>query len=53
MIPQDTLLVTLVKLVDQIPMPPPPAKRKRGKPKFYSDLLVSKGIGDNDCASLA
>jgi len=31
MIGQDSLLVTLVKLVDGIPMPPPPIKRKRGK----------------------
>ena len=43
MILQVSLLVTLVALVDCIPLPPAPAKRKRGKPQFYSDrLLVSK-----------
>ncbi len=30
MIAQDTLLVRLVRLVDQIPVPPPPPKRGRG-----------------------
>jgi hypothetical protein len=44
MIAQDTLLVTLVKLVDQIPMPPPPAKRGRGHPKVYSDRLFLKAL---------
>jgi hypothetical protein len=44
MIPQESLLVTLVKLVDRIPMPPPPAKRKRGKPKFYPDHLFLKAL---------
>lgn len=37
MIAQDTLLVILVKLVDQVPMPPAPPKRGRGHPKVYSD----------------
>lgn len=44
MIPHETLLVTLVKLVDQIPMPPPPAKRMRGRPKFYPDHLFLKAL---------
>jgi hypothetical protein len=44
MIPQESLLVTLVKLVDRIPTPPPPAKRKRGKPKFYPDHLFLKAL---------
>lgn len=44
MIAQDTLLVTLVKLVDRIPMPPPPAKQGRGRPKFYSDRLFLKAV---------
>jgi hypothetical protein len=44
MIPQESLLVTLVKLVDRIPMPPQPAKRKRGKPKFYPDRLFLKAL---------
>jgi len=33
MVSQDTLLVTLVKLVDRLPMPAGPAKRGRGRPK--------------------
>ena len=45
MIVQATLLVTLVLLVDRIPMPPqPPAKRKRGHPKVYSDRLFLKAL---------
>jgi plasmid stabilization system protein ParE len=44
MIAQDTLLVTLVKLVDQIPMPPSPPKRGRGHPKVYSDRLFLKAL---------
>jgi hypothetical protein len=44
MIAQDTLLVILVKLVDEIPMPPPPPKRGRGRPKVYSDRLFLKAL---------
>lgn len=44
MIAQDTLLVILVKLVDQIPMPPPPPKRGRGHPKVYPDRLFLKAL---------
>jgi len=44
MIAQDTLLVILVKLVDQIPVPPPPPKRGRGHPKIYSDRLFLKAL---------
>jgi Transposase DDE domain len=44
MIAQDTLLVRLVKLVDQIPVPPPPPKRGRGHPKVYSDRLFLKAL---------
>jgi len=44
MIAQDTLLVILVKLVDQILMPPPPAKQGRGRPKVYSDRLFLKAL---------
>jgi len=44
MIAQDTLLVILVKLVDQVPMPPPPPKRGRGHPKVYSDRLFLKAL---------
>ena len=44
MIPLESLLVTLVKLVDSIPAPPPPAKRLRGRPKVYSDRLFLKAL---------
>ncbi len=44
MIPQESLLVTLVKLVDRIPIPPPPPKRGRGRPKFYPDRLFLKAL---------
>ena len=44
MIPQESLLVILVKLVDGIPMPPPPPKRGRGRPKFYPDRLFLKAL---------
>ena len=44
MIIQESLLVTLVKLVDRIPMPPPPEKRGRGRPKVYPDHLFLKAL---------
>jgi plasmid stabilization system protein ParE len=44
MIAQDTLLVILVKLVDQVPMPQAPPKRGRGHPKVYSDRLFLKAL---------
>lgn len=44
MIAQDTLLVILVKLVDQVPMPPAPPRRGRGHPKVYSDRLFLKAL---------
>lgn len=43
MILDEPLLVILVRLVDQIPVPPP-AKRKRGHPKVYSDRLFLKAL---------
>jgi hypothetical protein len=39
MIEHETLLVTLVKLVSRIPVPPPPATRGRGCPRTYPDRL--------------
>ena len=35
MITAEPLLVTLVKLVDCIPLPPLPDKRPRGRPQVY------------------
>jgi Transposase DDE domain len=44
MVSQDALLVTLVKLVDRLPMPALPAKRGRGHPKVYTDRLFLKAL---------
>jgi hypothetical protein len=44
MIPREPLLVTLVKLVDCIPMPRPPSRRGTGHPKVYSDGLFLKAL---------
>lgn len=44
MILQESLLVTLVKLVDRIPMPPEPLKKERGRPKTYPDRLFLKAL---------
>src|SRR5437763_15949115 len=44
MVLQDSLLVTLVQLVDCLPMPTLPTKRGRGHPKVYSDRLFLKAL---------
>lgn len=44
MVSQDSLLVTLVQLVDRLPMPLLPTKRGRGHPKVYSDRLFLKAL---------
>ena len=44
MIDHETLLVTLVKLVSRIPVPPPPATRGRGRPRIYPDRLFLKAL---------
>src|SRR6266496_3895303 len=44
MVSQDSLLVTLVKLVDRLPMPALLTKRGRGHPKVYSDRLFLKAL---------
>jgi hypothetical protein len=44
MLAREPLLVTLVKLVDLIPIPPEPQKRGRGRPKVYSDRLIIKAL---------
>lgn len=44
MILHESLLVTLVKLVDLIPAPGPTDKPTRGRPKFYPDPLFLKAL---------
>ena len=44
MVPQESVLVMLVKLVDRIPEPPKPPKRGRGKPRVYSEKLFLKAL---------
>lgn len=44
MLPRGPLIVTLVRLVDRIPMPPAPEKRDRGRPKVYPDRLFLKAL---------
>src|ERR1044072_5592926 len=44
MLTQGSILVSLLWLVEQIPTPPPPAKRKRGRQETYSDKLFIKAL---------
>ena len=44
MLRQKSLLVILVKLIDELPWPPEPAKRSRGRPQAYSDRLIVKAL---------
>lgn len=44
MVAQETVLVQLIRLVDRIPTPPPPARRSPGRPIFYSDRLFLKAL---------
>lgn len=44
MLQQSSLIVRLVMLVDFIPLPPQPLKRKRGRQKSYSDRLILKAL---------
>jgi hypothetical protein len=44
MVQREPLLVTLVRLVDRLPEPPSPTKRKRGRPKVYADRLIIKAL---------
>lgn len=44
MVHQASLLVMLVQLVDRVPLPPPPAKPGRGRPKTYPDRLFLKAL---------
>ena len=43
MIGQESPLVTLVRLVDRLPAPPP-AKRRRGRARTYPDRLFLKAL---------
>ena len=44
MIYQESVLVQLIRLVDQIPTPQPPPRRPRGRPIFYSEKLFMKAL---------
>jgi hypothetical protein len=44
MIPPESLLVILVKLINRLPMSPPPSKRKRGHPIVYPDRLFLQAL---------
>jgi hypothetical protein len=41
---EPSLLVALVRLVDRIPVPAPPPKRRRGRPRVYPDGLFLKAL---------
>jgi hypothetical protein len=43
MIPQESLLIQLVRMIDCIPLPQPP-KAERGHPKVYPDRLFMKAL---------
>ena len=44
MVPQESLLVILVGLIELIPIPPTPEQRKRGRTKTYPDRLFLKAL---------
>src|SRR4051812_20879097 len=44
MLPKEPLLVMFLKLVERIPFPEAPAKRKRGHPDEYSERLIVKAL---------
>lgn len=44
MIGPRSVLIKLVALVDRLPLPPPPARRGRGRPRFYPDCLFLKAV---------
>ena len=44
MLTHGSILVSLLWLVEQIPTPPPPSKRKRGRQETYSDKLLNNHL---------
>ena len=44
MVLSDSLLVSLIKMIDRIPMPPSSTKRPRGRPVTYPDRLLLKAL---------
>jgi hypothetical protein len=44
MLHREPVLVTLVRLVDWIPMPEGQIRLKRGRPKEYTDRLIVKAL---------
>ncbi len=44
MITHDSVLVQLILLIERIPSPPPPLRRRRGRPIFYSEKLFMKAL---------
>ena len=44
MITQDAVLVQLIRLIDRLPAPSPPARRPRGRPVLYSERLFLKAL---------
>ncbi len=44
MISQDSLIVTLVRLIDRLPIPAPAVKRGPGRPQVYADPLFLKAL---------
>src|SRR5512144_1175590 len=44
MVLSESLLVSLIKMIDRIPMPPSSTKRTRGRPVTYPDRLILKAL---------
>jgi Transposase DDE domain len=44
MVPEGSVLVALILLVDRLPEPPRPPHRRRGRPPTYSDRLFLKAL---------
>jgi len=44
MVGAEPLLVTLVRLIDHVPQPPPLTARGRGSPRFYPDHVFLKAV---------